>query len=149
MIQSLKARMFIILFIVVFSALYVAPNFVEKGMDWSFSQKKINYGLDIQGGLHLVLRVDVDGVVKENSVRLASTLSEVFKEKKISGVKVSNKDSIDNPITIETSGNNEQVLKLLEDNYGTELQVLERVGNKINLKYYDNYINDYNYIIAA
>lgn len=38
---------------------WVMPNFINVDNTWWFTKKKLNYGLDIQGGLHLVMGVDV------------------------------------------------------------------------------------------
>ena len=67
------------------------PNFLGWGKDSAWiTQDRLNYGLDIQGGLHLVMGVDVNSVVVESSRRLSKSLVEEMKEEKIivSGVKV-------------------------------------------------------------
>lgn len=50
-------------FVVLFGLAYAAPNFVETSF---LPNKKINLGLDLQGGSHLVLKVDLENLVARN-----------------------------------------------------------------------------------
>ncbi|MFL2845627.1 MAG: hypothetical protein ACJ0BO_05130 [Candidatus Puniceispirillaceae bacterium] len=45
--------------------------------------KKISLGLDLQGGSHLLLRVDIDAVRKERLENLGETIRRDFRTKKI------------------------------------------------------------------
>ena len=77
MFESLKARLGVIAAVLIISAYIFAPNLMSKEdvPGWMPSQSLI-YGLDIQGGLHLVLGVDTPGVLEEKLDRLAGALQE-------------------------------------------------------------------------
>lgn len=51
-------------------------------------QKHLNLGLDLQGGIHLVMGVEVDRAVREKAVRRAEELSAHLERKEIKGVEI-------------------------------------------------------------
>ena len=74
---------------------YCSPNLVNSQYTSFFPGKKINLGLDLRGGSHLLLKVDVDVVKKERLETIAETLRQEFRSAKIrfSGLDVLN-DSV-------------------------------------------------------
>ena len=77
MIESIRIRTVLFLGFLAFSAIYLLPSLVELPQGWWFNRKKLSYGLDIQGGAHLVYSVDVNAVVNERIDRMARTLSNI------------------------------------------------------------------------
>ncbi len=75
MFESLNARLSLVLFIFAVSLAWTMPNFVNTSGIWWPSQDKLSYGLDIQGGLHLVLGIDVDSAVEERIKKMGYTIS--------------------------------------------------------------------------
>ncbi len=69
---NLKWRILLILVFVVFSIWYLFPL-----------NEAINLGLDLQGGLHLVLEVQAEKVVERELVRVKDVLSQELKKKRI------------------------------------------------------------------
>jgi len=65
------------------SALMVLPTFTGKSPEKLPFSKKINLGLDLQGGLYLVMGVDFNKVFKEIADRQLVSLSERLKDKSI------------------------------------------------------------------
>ena len=57
MIESMRVRTFLVLFFLIFSVLYLLPSVTNLPAGWWFNKKKLHYGLDIQGGAHLVYGV--------------------------------------------------------------------------------------------
>ena len=53
-----------------------------------FSCSKINLGLDLQGGVHLVMGVGVDQAVSQRLDRIADSLSESFKRQNVDGIDI-------------------------------------------------------------
>ena len=77
MIESLKARIYISIAVIVMALVWLAPNLVDFESDSFWPTKdRIIYGLDIQGGLHMVLQARIHEVVRERLSRLASSLQE-------------------------------------------------------------------------
>lgn len=131
---SFRWRWFIIAFIFFGSLIYVLPTFVKVGPDWIFTKQKINYGLDIQGGLQLVMGVDVKNVIAERIKRTSFSLKKDFEDR---GLKVEQpKVGDDNLIQLAAASpaDAEKVEKFLEKDYGTLLQVIKRDGNNFTLQ---------------
>src|SRR5260370_37686005 len=79
--------------IVVFSGLYVYPTLANIDLTktkFPFKQK-INLGLDLQGGLYMVLGVDFNKVYKDVLQRQASSLVERLRDK---GVQVTGSQDV-------------------------------------------------------
>jgi preprotein translocase subunit SecD len=72
---------------------FLVPTFVDKDKlpTWWTSflpTDRINLGLDLQGGTHLILEVKVDKAVENNVERVRGDLTNVLREKGVSGVSV-------------------------------------------------------------
>ena len=65
--------------------------------------KHLNLGLDLQGGIHLVMGVEVDRAVREKSVRRAEELSADLERRDIKGVTVSG-DPDTGIVTVKAAG---------------------------------------------
>jgi len=63
------------------SGLVIAPTFLKSGTEKLPFSKKINLGLDLQGGLYLVMGVDFNKVFKEMAERQMGSFSDRLKEK--------------------------------------------------------------------
>ncbi len=76
MSKSLKLRGALVLFCLLLSLISLAPSFIAEALPgwWTRSFDPIHLGLDLQGGMHLVLGVDVDKAVES---RLDSVLDQV------------------------------------------------------------------------
>ena len=80
-----------ILFITLFSLLFIiiASSNLFK-FDDEFFNKKINLGLDLQGGSYLLLEIDNDPVIEQKLQNLTTTIRNYFKDQniKISNIKI-------------------------------------------------------------
>ena len=143
-VENLKARIIIVIFSVVMAVLYVLPNFTTLPKDWWFRKDKLNYGLDIQGGAHLIYGVDVEGVLAEKASREARSIAGDFKSKNITVDSVTVSDD-KKAIVINYSQASEQpkILKHLEEFYGTLLQVMDSSDHQITLHFLESRIVDY------
>ncbi len=138
-------RSFVSVLGVLTALIWLAPNVVNFGDSWWFSKNKLNYGLDIQGGLHLVMGVDVDGVVKESTTRLASSLDAELKKEAIpyAAVAATNPSAGEIEITTAAPDDRAKIEKHLGDRYATMLQVVDSEGTSIKVKFYEAYLLDY------
>ncbi len=103
-----------ILFITLFSFLFIliASSNLFK-FDDSFFDKKINLGLDLQGGSYLLLEIDNEPVIEQKLQNLTTTIRNYFKEKniKINNIKIENQK-----IFFNVNDNNKQsVLDVFQD----------------------------------
>ncbi len=86
---TVRLALFIIATLV--SLVYLAPTFVRNLPPWWSSflpADRIHLGLDLQGGSHLVLEVKVDKAIENNVERLKADLTNVLRDRGISGVSV-------------------------------------------------------------
>ncbi|HEY1234967.1 MAG TPA: protein translocase subunit SecD [Candidatus Binatia bacterium] len=89
--QSVLTRAIIFGIAIVAAIIYLVPTFVSSLPSWWASflpADRINLGLDLQGGSHLVLGVKVDKAIENNIERVRTDLSNVLREKGVSGVSV-------------------------------------------------------------
>ena len=143
-IENLKARIIIAILAFITAVLYILPNFTTLPANWWFKKDKLNYGLDIQGGAHLIYGVDVHGVMVEKIARMSRGLADELKTKKIDMESV--KPSEDRESLIVTYANpadKEKILKYLEDFHGTTLQVTDSSDKEITAKFLDSRVEEY------
>jgi preprotein translocase subunit SecD len=89
--QSVLTRAIIFGIAIVAAIIYLVPTFVSPLPSWWSSflpTGRINLGLDLQGGSHLVLGVKVDKAIENNIERVRTDLANVLREKGVSGVSV-------------------------------------------------------------
>lgn len=143
MIENLNARIWLVVGYVAFSLLWMMPNFVDLPKGWPLEKEKLNYGLDIQGGAHLVYGVDVDGVMEEKIIRMSRGLAREFADKNIAVAKVepsADKKSIEIELT---PGTKDKVLAELSSNHTADLQVIDSTDSKVVVRFYDNVLTEY------
>ena len=73
------------------SLLYLAPTVAPNLPSWwsaFLPTDRIHLGLDLQGGSHLVLEVEVDKVIENSLERIKGELTKILQERNISGVSV-------------------------------------------------------------
>ena len=84
-----------ILFVTLFSLLFIliALSNLFK-FDDNFFNKKINLGLDLQGGSYLLLEIDNEPVIEQKLQNLTTTIRNYFKEQniKLNNIKIDNKN---------------------------------------------------------
>ena len=105
MLYFSKLRIF---FIVIFSTIFVliaSSNLFR--FDDDFFKKKINLGLDLQGGSYLLLEIDNDPVIEQKLQNLTTTIRNYFKDKniKVTNIKIDNQN-----IFFEVSDQNKQII---------------------------------------
>ena len=112
--KNLSWRTLSIIAVVVISVIYVLPSF-KPGM---WPHKKINLGLDLQGGMHLVLEVDTEKALESHTERIYQEMRENMKKEHIRYQSISRVDT--DSITISVSGGDkiEALEKLIKDKYG-------------------------------
>ncbi|HEX9291971.1 MAG TPA: protein translocase subunit SecD [Anaeromyxobacteraceae bacterium] len=87
---------------------------------WAPSARKhLNLGLDLQGGIHLAMGVDVDRAVKAKVARRADEIADFLREKKIA-VEASAPSPDGTRIAVKTS-DPRRVESIVLDQYGNEL----------------------------
>ena len=82
MLYFSKLKLAIIYFIITFLTLFSLANFIGTSENFLLS-KKVNLGLDLQGGSYLLLEVDSKPIIKQKLQGKLITIRKVLKEKEI------------------------------------------------------------------
>ena len=138
MIENIRIRGFLVGCFLLFTALYLLPNMVALPAGWWFYKKPLNYGLDIQGGAHLVYGVDIEGVLSERTDRMARQLAQEMKDK---GAEIESKPNEAHTAIVLKAKSPEDHAKLseqLKDQHGPTLQVIKDDGLETTVQYYDS-----------
>ncbi len=111
--KKISWRTVLIVVVLVAAFIYLLPTI--KPTFWPY--KKINLGLDLQGGMHLVLEVDADKAVENTIERISQELRSALRKQRI---RYSAFDRIDGTkIVVKVNGteNIEAFEKLLDDEF--------------------------------
>ena len=119
MTTSLKWKAFFLLLLVVFAAVTVMPSFKKVPGWWSeyLAPEGLRLGLDLQGGMHLVLKVDLDKAI-ENSLDFASQdLKQELAARRITVVKTPSRDPHKVIFTIPNTGALNTVKQVIKEDF--------------------------------
>ncbi|MBS1971716.1 MAG: protein translocase subunit SecD [Bdellovibrionales bacterium] len=142
--ESLRWRSVLAVLGVALAIVWVTPNVVNMENKWWPSKAKLNFGLDIQGGLHLVMGADVQGVIAESTGRLVNSLKADFAKESIGVTDVKSLKAEEGEITITgDKATLEKAKEYLNKHYGTTLQIMSENDGEIVTRYFDSYLNDY------
>src|SRR5947199_6874745 len=89
--RGVAARLTVFIVAALASLIYLAPTFVRHLPSWwsnFLPTDRIHLGLDLQGGSHLILTVKVDKAIENNVERVKGDLTNILRERGISGVSV-------------------------------------------------------------
>ncbi len=144
---TLKLKIGLLLLLIVFSVMTLVPSFYPGAPSWwkkYLAPEGLKLGLDLQGGMHLVLRVDLDKAV-ENSLDLAaSDLKEILASKKITVVRTKSDDLRKVVFTCPNTGVLDTVNKVVKDDFpNLDIEVEAGQGSwpRITLQLKDDEVN--------
>jgi len=83
-LKRFSIRLGLVLAVIIAAIVYCIPTFQPE----IWPHTKINLGLDLQGGMHLVLEVNTDKVVESAIERYSQELRELAKKNQIQGIQV-------------------------------------------------------------
>ncbi len=118
--KKIRNRLLLILFLSVTSFYLFIPSWpglydrIPDSLKWVIPSRGVSLGLDLQGGIHLVLEVEEDRAVEIAVDRTAQSMHELLAEQ---GVAV---------VTVERVGGLQVQLELVEDNQVEEMAALIR-----------------------
>ena len=83
--KILSLKRIIAIIVLVFSVVYSLPTFFSETPKWltSLNAKKMNLGLDLKGGVHFLMEVDLNEVVSSKSKKLSSDIRSQLRKEKI------------------------------------------------------------------
>ena len=142
MIESLKARLIIVTTAVILAVIWLIPNFISLDKDFFWPSKdRIVYGLDIQGGLHLVLEADIDELIQKRLNRIRLNVQNQMKVEKVPEAVITVNDTAPfrMDITAKSPEDLKSIQKILKDlDYSSDLQTLKEADTTLRLAYFDN-----------
>lgn len=157
---ELKFRIVVVL-ATIFAAIYAAtPTVIYFGLDeeqtrqvrqradafkdfvpTGFSDSHVNLGLDLAGGIHLVLGVDLDKAVENKTNRLTQRIADRFtrEENEVESVKQMDGDRTDH-IEIVTKTPEQLEAYLKDDMSKVEFAVVEKEGTRVLIQLAEEYV---------
>src|SRR4030042_434891 len=118
MLRSLKWKFILYAAISIFAILLLLPTLTSELPQWwtkIFPSEKIHLGLDLQGGMHLILEVEAEEAVESYVERVKNNLKDDLRDKGVPVGKLEREKS--NQIGLEVSGEKEKWEKLLSQRY--------------------------------
>jgi len=136
--SGLNWRIFGVAAVVLLALLVISPNFVKYPEGSFLNKSKIRYGLDIQGGTHLVMGVEVDEILKEQLYRVGEAIQKHVMDEKLNvkAVHPHPGDKMKVDLEVEPSDTS-KVRQFIEKNYNS-VTVSEEAG-KLVLSTVDTY----------
>ncbi len=144
MFQNTKVRWSVILVILLLSVFWMTPNFLNTKDIGFLPKSKIVKGLDIQGGIHLVLGVDIDSYMKDKMQRLARTFKEDFAKDGIAFQDINSTIDPKPMFIVKTRGAEDlkKVSEYVNKNFPGTFQGVEEIPNELQFSYYENVEQD-------
>lgn len=97
--------------LIIIATLYVIPNFTKKKYNW-LPGDKINLGLDLRGGSHLLLDVDFEGYLDGVGQSISDSLKKYLRQEKI-GYKTLSTDKANIKFEIKSVNDFKEVKKIV------------------------------------
>jgi preprotein translocase subunit SecD len=123
-LKNISWKLVLVLVVVVAAIIYTLPTL--KPTLWP--HKKINLGLDLQGGMHLVLEVDSQKAVESTVERISQEIREMLKKDNIRHVTVDRIEGTRIATEVKSEENNEKFKALLDEDF----RDLRKVSEKMN-----------------
>ena len=137
MLQFENWKKLLVLLVAALGIAYAAPNFLGErpdGRGGILPGKQINLGLDLQGGSHLLLGVDMEAVVQERLSSIAETIRQEFRSARI---RFRNLEVAAGRVSIQVRDQDESdtatATRVLND-FGTDIQTVAQ-GARYTLSY--------------
>ena len=118
--RTLKWKVALLVFIILIAGIILTPSLYKGAPKWMskyIAPEGLNLGLDLQGGMHLVLKVDLEKAIENTLDLAASDLKEALAEKKITVVRTSSADLHKVVFTLPNTGVLETVRTLGADDF--------------------------------
>ena len=141
--MNIKTRLATIAIVFVVTVLWLVPNFLEPGSAWPIKDR-MTLGLDIQGGSHLVLKVDADSAIRSETRRMLADVEKNLAEKKhnVSKIEVTDELKVGLKVTLgsasEVKSAHEEITKM----YGDIFTIVEG-SDSLSMEYGEIYLRDW------
>jgi preprotein translocase subunit SecD len=130
--SNLGWRLGTVVVIVTMCGLFLVPNFTQNLPAWWKSvlpSQPINLGLDLQGGIHMVLEVDTEKAVENSTDVLAEQLRRDLRDKEIATRSWERKGRADLSFELVSQSRNEDLEKYIAD-FVPEIELVSSEGRQ-------------------
>lgn len=120
MTTHLKFKIGLLLTLILFSIMTIVPSFYKETPEWwkkNLAPQGLQLGLDLQGGVHMVLRVDLDKAVANSLDFAAQDLKKGLAKKNISAVRLDSPDPAQVIFTLPNTGVLGEINELIKDDF--------------------------------
>ena len=136
-------KQIMVIFVIISSVTYSLPTFFNEVPNWltSINAKKMNLGLDLKGGVHFLMQVDLDEVIDNKSRKFSNDIRSQLRKNKIrySSFKFENNKTF---IDLSNNVNFEKVENMLNKNYQNTFDIERLEDNKLQISISENAINE-------
>jgi preprotein translocase subunit SecD len=121
-LKGLKWRAVMVVAVLIAGIVYLVPSLTSSlppGWTKVFPNQKIHLGLDLQGGMNLVLEVEADKAVENNLERLASELKDNLREQHIAFNSVTKLNNNDIEVVLPGTDQQNALKQAIDKNFVT------------------------------
>lgn len=141
--KILSVKQILVIIVFMFGVIYSMPTFLNEVPSWltSINAKKMNLGLDLKGGVHFLMEVDLNEVSKSKSKKLSNDIrSELRKEKiRYNNFNYSGKVIEINFIDVISY---DKAKKLVEESYQNTFEIQKIENTKMMLSISESFLNE-------
>lgn len=141
--KNISLKKVLVALVLLFSIIYSLPTFYSETPKWltNINAKKMNLGLDLKGGVHFLMEVDLEEVVSSKSKKLASDIRSQLREENI---RYKNFNHQLNNIKINFSNDDDykNANKLIDKFYKNTFDILRIDNNQMNLVISEKALNE-------
>ena len=138
-----SAKQILVIFALVFSVIYSLPTFYSEVPPWltSMNAKKMNLGLDLKGGVHFLMEVDLEEVVTSKSKKLSDDIRSQLRKEKLRYKKYTHQNNV---IYIEFNDASfyESAENIIKTNYQNTFDVKKINSNEMEISLSDDALNE-------
>ena len=138
-----SVKQILVIFVLVFSVIYSLPTFYSEVPSWltSMNAKKMNLGLDLKGGVHFLMEVDLDEVVTSKSKKLSDDIRSQLRKEKLRYKKYIHQN---NKIYIEFNDPSfyESTESLIKTSYQNTFDIKKIKSNEMEISLSEDALNE-------
>jgi preprotein translocase subunit SecD len=124
-LKNISWKLVVVFAVIITAIIYILPTL--KADLWP--HKKINLGLDLQGGMHLVLEVESNKAVESTAERISQEIREQLKQKRLRNVSVDRIDGTRISVHVKKEENIDKFKALLDDDFRDLQKISEKEDN--------------------
>jgi len=127
--KKIRGRLFLVLFLSVISFYLFLPSWpslydrVPESVRWLIPPRGVSLGLDLQGGIHLVLEVEEERAVEIAVDRAAKAMQDLLTDKDIAFDKIERVSNLQVQLDLSKDGTVEETAELVRDEFPSYFQV--------------------------